>query len=217
MELRPGRVFVGLVAAIVLLASNARAVQSPVDYQQKATAAFALGHYAEAAESFEKAFELTPEPALLYNAAQAYRLAGNKERALTLYENYLRVYGGKDKRAELESRIDELKRAIEHDKTVATQPPNGTEPVAPVAGQTGTSAGSAAPLPNASPPANGRSAPVLVSQPGEAAEKDRPLTSKAWFWGVVGGAVVAAVVVGLLVASGGAKDPSGSLGKVNAN
>ena len=58
----------------------------------EATAAFGLGHYQEAAEKYETAFSLRPDPALLYNAAQAYRLAGNRPRALELYRNYLRLY-----------------------------------------------------------------------------------------------------------------------------
>jgi tetratricopeptide (TPR) repeat protein len=208
-----GGLAVAVVAAVALRAGSARAAEPPVDYQQKATAAYALGHYAEAAESFEKAFELAPDPALLYNAAQAYRLAGNKERALTLYENYLHVYGGQEKRAELESRIAELKKAIEHDKAVATQPPNGTEPVkAP-----GAPAASPGGVPSAQPPPADSSKPVLVNQPGGQATESRPLTSKLWFWGVVGGAVIAAVVIGVVVATGGSKDPSANLGTVNAN
>src|SRR6185503_17849214 len=110
-------------------------------YLDKATAAYALNRYAVAAENFEKAFELKPDPALLYNAAQAYRLAGNKERALALYESYLRVYGGTDKRGQVEARIKDLKQAIEHDKVVATQPPNTTLPI-----------GGADPRPTTAPP-----------------------------------------------------------------
>ena len=33
---------------------------------------------------------------MLYNAAQAHRLAGDRQRALELYRNYLRVYGRGD-------------------------------------------------------------------------------------------------------------------------
>src|SRR5205807_10015881 len=44
---------------------------------------YALGRYTEAAPLFERAFELKPDPALLYNAAQAHRLAGHSQRALT--------------------------------------------------------------------------------------------------------------------------------------
>ena len=121
--------FVVVSLVVALVAGRARAEEPAVDHQKKATAAFALGHYAVAADEFEKAFALSPEPALLYNAAQAYRLGGNKERALTLYENYLRVYGSQEKGPELQSRIAELKKAIEHDRAVAAAR-RSEEPVA---------------------------------------------------------------------------------------
>ena len=102
-------------------------------YHEKAKAAFALSHSGQAAEFFEKAFELKSDPALLYNAAQSHRLAGNKDRALTLYQNYLHVYGRDDRRAQIELRIEELKKSIDRDrkevpaKPPATWPP-GTQP-----------------------------------------------------------------------------------------
>jgi tetratricopeptide (TPR) repeat protein len=201
-------------------------------YSARATGSFALGHYAQAADNFEKAFELRPEPALLYNAAQAHRLAGNKERALTLYQNYLRVYAKAGKRAEVESRIDELKKAIEHDRRVATAPPNNTEPIsggplleAPPPSEPAIAGPAIAPPPAAAPEAV---APVLLTQPAatpagvaapadtgpEATVQSRPLTGKPLFWVAVGGAVAAAVTIGLLLALGGAKDPSPSIGVV---
>ncbi len=188
--------------------------------EQKATTAFALGHYTDAAQSFEKAFELKPDPALLYNAAQAHRLAGNKERALVLYENYLRVYGKREKREEVETRIAELKQAIAHDKAVSVSPPTGTEPVgaAAVAAAPATSvvAPSTALLPPPGPePVS--SPPVLVSQPTQAESDQVSVTRKPWFWAIVGGGVVAAVIVAIVLASGGTKDPSASLGKADGN
>jgi hypothetical protein len=69
------------------------------------------------------------------------------------------------------------------------------------------------------PPAAATGAPVLVSQPAAAApDEQRPLVKRPLFWVAVGGVVVAAVAVGLIVASsGGPKDPSPSIGKVDAN
>ena len=69
----------GLIAAVALaiLFQAGRAEAGPNEearaYSDKATAAFALAKYAVAAENFEKAFELRPDPALLYNAAQAHQ------------------------------------------------------------------------------------------------------------------------------------------------
>ena len=114
-------------------------------YHEKAKAAFALSHYAQAAEFFEKAFELKSDPALLYNAAQSHRLAGNKQRALTLYQNYLHVYGRDERRAQIEMRIEELKKAIEKDRTeVPASPPAGWPPGA-TAGAAGSKAGASSP------------------------------------------------------------------------
>jgi len=128
-------------------------------YHEKAKAAFALSHYGQAAEFFEKAFELKSDPALLYNAAQSHRLAGNKQRALTLYQNYLRVYGRDDRRGQIELRIEELKKSIEKDRTeVPVPPPAGWPPAS------GPSAGAAKP--------GATTAPNL-----RAAEPAKPLTT----------------------------------------
>jgi tetratricopeptide (TPR) repeat protein len=212
----------GFVVFFVLASAAPRRAASQEDaraYNQKATAAFALGKYAAAADYFEKAFELKPDPALLYNAAQAHRMAGDKERALALYQNYVRVYGGSPgQRADVEKHIEELKKAIEHDKEVATSPPTNTEPISPAA------AAETAPPPVApvgvattAPPAAVPTAPgpvTLVDQPKSEAGDHGSLTSNPWFWVAVGGgaAVVAAILIVAL--SGGSKDPSPSIGVV---
>jgi len=216
------------VAASLLFASGAHAAakgrtekaEEAREYLDKATAAFALNRYAVAAENYEKSFELKPDAAVLYNAAQAYRLAGNKERALDLYQSYLRMYGD-DKRAEIEKHIQNLKQAIEKDHAVATSPPTGTAPVGVAPAGSGAAAGStvvatplpaagstmvAAPppsVPGAPPPA--QPAPVLVAQPAAASDQGS-VVSKPWFWIAVGGVVAAAVVTSILVA--GRRDPS---------
>jgi hypothetical protein len=216
-------------------------------YLDKATAAYALNRYAVAAENFEKAFELKPDPALLYNAAQAYRLAGNKERALALYESYLRVYGGTDKRAQVEARIKDLKQAIEHDKVVATQPPNTTLPIGgdprtapPPAATTppaATPPPSAPPAampppaptpvepvqvavatpPPAAPPPSDASNPTMLTQTSAPPAQDDSITKKPLFWVAVGGGVVAATVVILLIALSGENAASANIGRVQGN
>jgi tetratricopeptide (TPR) repeat protein len=201
-------------------------------YFDKATAAFALGHYPVAADNFEKAFELKPDPALLYNAAQAHRLAGNKERAVTLYQNYLRLYSKAVRRSEVETRVEELKKAIERDRQLATSPPTTTMPSAlppgPPASEPAVAPAPVATAPAAvapvAPPAKPAplpaaidtrpSAAVLVAKPEPAETEKKSLFQKPLFWGAVGGVVAAAVVVVLVVALGGPKDPSPSLGTV---
>src|SRR5262245_52817551 len=100
----------------LLLGGVARAEEDARAYNERAEAAYALGRYGDAAQYYEKAFELKPQPALLYNAAQAHRLAGNKQRALLLYRNYLRVYAGKiPNRKEVEGHLTALQAAIDSD------------------------------------------------------------------------------------------------------
>ncbi len=204
-------------------------------YLDKATAAFALSRYAVAAENYEKAFELKPDPAVLYNAAQAHRLAGNKERALDLYQSYLRMYGT-EKRAEIENHVANLKEAIEKDRAVATSPPRtpapvgGTtietpapapepaptrpEPTPPVATEPSLSPTPPAPsaaVPPAPAPAAAEPAPLLVTQAAAPTDSDS-VVKKPWFWIVIGGAVVAGAVSVFLLTRGDPSDPTASIG-----
>ena len=152
-SLRVRPLLFALAFGLLLASANARAAEggtSDADearaFHEKAKAAFALSHYDQAAEFFEKAFELKSDPALLYNAAQSHRLAGNKQRALTLYQNYLRVYGRDERRPQIELRIEELKKAIEKDRTeVPVAPPAGWPPGTPAPSATGSKAGTTAP------------------------------------------------------------------------
>jgi len=50
---------------------------------------FRDGSYAPAAELYLEAYRLAPAPGLLYNAAQAARLAGDRARAIALYQRFL--------------------------------------------------------------------------------------------------------------------------------
>jgi hypothetical protein len=127
----PKRLVACTVAVVlgVALASPRPAAAEKVDarrHYEKATAAFGLGKYDEAAGEYEAAFELKPDPALLYNAAQAYRLAGRSGRALELYRNYLRLYGGEALNAE-----DARRHIARLQAAASTESPPPPAPVAP--------------------------------------------------------------------------------------
>src|SRR6185369_13904925 len=92
---------------------------------QQATAAFGLAHYGEAARLYESAFQAHPDSGLLFNAAQAHRLAGTTARALELYRNYLRLFPKGSSAAQAKRHIAELERAA------ATPPPQPTPPPVP--------------------------------------------------------------------------------------
>jgi tetratricopeptide (TPR) repeat protein len=83
------------------------------EHYHRGTVAFNLGHYEEAAGEYEEAYRLKDDPALLYNIAQARRLAGNSREALRSYRTFLRLVPGAPNRAEVEGRIAELQKVIE--------------------------------------------------------------------------------------------------------
>ena len=205
-----------VVVCLALLFACATAVAEEPDAKTLFTrgrTAYALGRFAEAAELFEKAFELKEDPAILYNAAQAHRLAGDKKKALVLYQNYLRMFGERENAAEVERRIGELKAAIEAEQKANTSPPTGllndkTEPA---------TTPPTTPPPEVAPPPP--AAPVAATTPPPAAVEKKPITRRGWFWGVVvGGAVVVAGAVTLGVVLGTPKkNPAATLGAVQAN
>ena len=47
--------------------------------------------FQESAEQYQAAYDLVPHPLMLYNLAQVYRLAGEAERALQFYEDFLKT------------------------------------------------------------------------------------------------------------------------------
>jgi len=201
----------------------------------EATAAFGLGRYAEAAEKYEAAFSLRPDPALLYNAAQSYRLAGNKARALELYRNYVRLYPEGTNAEDARSHVAVLKKAIEDERTPSaappvvpppaparapsapppSAPPPSTPPPATMPAPVETQM-PVAPLPSAPPPAADSNVP-MVSQPATAGDEQKPLTRQTWFWVAVGAAAVLVGTTVILLATRGDTFPDATLGQARGN
>jgi tetratricopeptide (TPR) repeat protein len=214
------RCLVLVVAILLAAACPAGAAEEGTNDARRlyneATAAFGVGSYSEAAEKYEASFKLHPEPALLYNAAQAYRMAGNKQRALQLYRNFVRLYGSNPRADDARNHAAALEKAIaEGDKSGATAAPTTPEPPAR------TSAPPPAPLPApglTAPPPQREQATALVQQPAPPAsgsDEERPsLVSRPWFWVAIG-AVVAGSTVAILLATRKDTYPDPSLGKLD--
>jgi tetratricopeptide (TPR) repeat protein len=189
---------------------------------QHGTALYALHRFAEAAVQFEKAFELKPDPAILYNAAQAHRFAGNKPRALELYESYVRMYSDQPNATEVREHVRQLRAAIEAEHSATNAPPSAVAPLpsataAPAGRTPSTTEPSSAPAPSSTPAAQPSSSATTLT--ASAAPPERPLVKKPWFWAVVGGAAVvvaAGVVLGVTLGSS-TKDPSPTYGVANGN
>ena len=112
--------------------------------------AYKAGDYPRAIELFLAAYDLSQVPAILFNVAQAYRLAGDCDRALEYYRRSLDEEPGAANRAEVEERIAEMKRcadqraAAPEESAGAAADPGGSaaapeadrEPAVPPAGLT---------------------------------------------------------------------------------
>ena len=108
--------------------------QGPVGPGVIAARLYKEGHFAEAAKEFEKAYQLAPAPALLFNIAQSYRFANDCAAAASYYRKF--VAAVKDA-----PNLDKVQKYIEEmDACVAAQnkkpepalpPPPPTPPPAP--------------------------------------------------------------------------------------
>jgi tetratricopeptide (TPR) repeat protein len=187
----------GAVAAEDKTTSEARRLYS------EATAAFGLGNYAEAAEKYEGSFKLHPDAALLYNAAQAYRMAGNQTRALQLYRNFIRLYGDNPRTPDARTHVAALEKALAEAATASAAPP----PPAPAPMPTPPASPSlTAPAPSPEqPPA------LVVAQTPQSTDEGTPLVRRPWFWVAVGAVVVGGTVAALL-ATRKTEYPSPTLG-----
>ncbi|MES1164635.1 MAG: hypothetical protein ABUR63_02665 [Verrucomicrobiota bacterium] len=185
-------VFLAMGVAVVPLRSAVAEKQDARKHYDRATSAFGLGRYAEAAVEYESAFRLRPDPALLYNCAQSYRLSGNKARALELYRNYLRLYGGAPNAEDARKHVTDLELEIAATRAVgghpavpaATAPPPPPPPLPPTPPPPPTlaAAPAPAPVPDTPPPA---AAQPPVSSPPAVAYAPSPAPSPDVHVGVI--------------------------------
>ena len=71
------------------------------------------GEYLEAAQEYQRAYELSLAPKLLFNIAQVYRLAGNRAQAIAYYERYLAEEPDGEISEVAREQLVELKRELE--------------------------------------------------------------------------------------------------------
>jgi tetratricopeptide (TPR) repeat protein len=199
------RVVASSFGLFFLLSANVWAADPPSDevkaQVRKATGEYNLGQYIEAARDYEAAYLQTLDPNLLFNVAQAYRLGGDGEKAITAYRSFLRSGPRGEQRALAEAKLREL------EEKRAAAPAAPIVPTAPVA----------APAPAVTPPAPTPAVPtasapvpassasveqsnVLVSPPATEPPPSAPFYKRWPFWVatgvVVAGGVTAAIVLG---------------------
>lgn len=99
---------------------------------------YEAGQYRLAIDEFRAAYRLSGRPALLFNIAQAHRLAGDCAEALDAYRDYRELDGRAAERTNVDERIAEMERCVAEFEAEAAEPdttfapiPEPTPPPAP--------------------------------------------------------------------------------------
>jgi tetratricopeptide (TPR) repeat protein len=182
-------------------ASAGTAAKSTKEYIDSATKYFQAGDYESAVRDYFAAYERKPVPALLFNIAQAQRKAGQWQQALTMYERFLREDPKSTLAPEAEANATAMRARIEADKASAER-----DVAERLAKQRAAEAEALAQA-REDERKKSEAALLLVTQKNE-----KPIYKKPWFWGVLGGVVVAGVVVTAVVIATQPKDPASDLG-----
>jgi len=123
-------VWLGLLGPAVAAPTISEA-QRAKELFTKGTAHFNLGRFKEAADEYKECYEIHNDPVILYNVAQAYRLAGSgyEDKALFFYRSYRSQVPKAPNRSEVEERITSLERIIAEQKRSTERAPNTTVPL----------------------------------------------------------------------------------------
>jgi tetratricopeptide (TPR) repeat protein len=171
--------------------AESRNKQGAESHYNKGMRAYTLGHFQEAIEEFEKAYELKSEPIFLYNIAQSHRQNNNPQRAIFFYRRYLEAAPNAKNRANVEKRILDLQSELDAQKEREAAAATPIAPPPPVV---------VAPPPAPSPPSVAPPPPVVVEDKPAPVENSHPGRGLRIAGVVVGGVGVAAAAAGIILA-----------------
>jgi tetratricopeptide (TPR) repeat protein len=115
-----------VMMSLLPCASIARADNVEVARQryEQGSKDFDLGRYDDAVKEYAAAYDAKPDPALLYNIAQAHKLAGHAAEALRFYRVFLVRLPKAPNADEVRIKIAELQRVIDQQQKAQTMPPD---------------------------------------------------------------------------------------------
>jgi hypothetical protein len=174
-----------LAAALMILTLGNEARAATDKRELQAREDFAAGRYQEAVDIFAKLYAEKLHPNYLRNIGRCYQNLGQPEKAISAFREYLRKAKtvSADERAEVDGYIKEMEDLEARKQApAATPPPSASPPASPLP--------SAAPMPAAAP-ADG--ATLATTAAPSAANESSPIYARWWFWGIVGGVVLAGV------------------------
>jgi tetratricopeptide (TPR) repeat protein len=171
------------LAVVPLLAALSRPAHAADDPRTLARESYArgvalanAGDYQRALSEFQRAYELSPHYAVLYNVAQAERALGHSGKALEAFESYLRLGDEQitpERRSEVEAAIEALKAddsTAEHQPAPVVPPPQAG-PVAAAPAQPRAKSGADASAGCATPGLDCRAPSVPAVQPSDGGQR----------------------------------------------
>lgn len=117
--LRVSYVFAMVIAAGVSVAHADDNRDKALKLFEDSGKAYKSGKFEQAADLLRKAYDLYPEPLLLYNLGRAQEGLGDPRGAIESYERYLKEAKQVDDRGAIERRIETLKAQIEKEEADA--------------------------------------------------------------------------------------------------
>ncbi len=120
------RTMIASVAAIVALSSTALAGPTAEDLFNEGQAEYDRRNYALAVDRWQEAYRVVKEPGLLFNIAQAYRLANDCENALSTYNRFIAEDPASERRKDADAFVRELELRCPSSTHVVEEP---TRPV----------------------------------------------------------------------------------------
>jgi tetratricopeptide (TPR) repeat protein len=110
------------LALVVAFASRAHA-ETADELVKKAKAHFDVQEYTAAEADLKAAYKLDAKPQILYALAQAQRMAGECDRAIVSYQNFLRTSPPEDQAKLAQDNIDRCKAEPKLEPKLAPPPP----------------------------------------------------------------------------------------------
>jgi tetratricopeptide (TPR) repeat protein len=116
---------------------------------------FKSGDFRGALERFEQAYQLDPNPILVYNMARAHESLGDIEDAMVAYQHYLELDPNASDRGAVEQRIATLRRDLEERRALEQRALESER-------QRRAAQSKAAPLPRSAPPRSPSAVPWII-------------------------------------------------------
>ena len=118
-----------LIAAVALsrpgvaLAQPDPAVELARSLYEKGQRQYDLGHFADARQLFESAYETRAAPALLFNIAQCHRKLGDLRKAASLYASFLRADPENRSAPIAQDLLQQVEEALRRESSARPAPP----------------------------------------------------------------------------------------------